>query len=43
MVFLDAEGNPFPLKPGNTWINLIGNSSTLVKADGTWTFTFSMP
>jgi len=40
---LDAEGNPFPLKPGNTWINLIGNSSTLVKADGTWTFTFSMP
>jgi hypothetical protein len=43
MVFLDAEGNPFPLKPGNTWINLIGNSSTLEEANGTWTFTFGMP
>ena len=41
--FIDADGNPFPLKPGNTWINLIGNSSTLVKSDGTWKFTFSMP
>jgi len=41
--FFDANGEPFPLKPGNTWINLIGNSTTLEKADGTWTFTFAIP
>ena len=23
--FVDAEGNPFPLKPGQTWIELIPN------------------
>ncbi len=23
LVFLDEQGNPFPLKPGNTWIHLV--------------------
>lgn len=41
--FFDANGEPFPLKPGNTWINLIGTSTKLEKADGTWTFTFAIP
>lgn len=26
--FLDAEGNPFPLKPGQTWIELVPNYMT---------------
>ncbi|MDK2982218.1 MAG: hypothetical protein PWQ55_2565 [Chloroflexota bacterium] len=26
--FIDAEGNPFPLKPGQTWIELVPNYTT---------------
>jgi hypothetical protein len=26
--FIDAEGNPFPLKPGQTWIELVPNCTT---------------
>ena len=27
--FIDAEGNPFPLKPGQTWVELIPTHSTI--------------
>ncbi|MGV8048982.1 MAG: DUF3048 domain-containing protein [Anaerolineaceae bacterium] len=43
MQFFDKEGNLFPLKPGNTWIGLIGTTSTVQVSDGDWTFTFSIP
>lgn len=23
MRFVDADGNPFPLKPGQTWVNVV--------------------
>lgn len=41
--FFDAQGNLFPLKPGNTWINLIGSSSNLEISNAEWLFTFRMP
>ena len=41
--FFDAQGNLFPLKPGNTWINLIGSSSNLEVSNAEWLFTFRMP
>ena len=41
--FFDAQGNLFPLKPGNTWINLIGSSTSLEVSNAEWFFTFRMP
>jgi len=41
--FFDAQGNLFPLKPGNTWINLVGSNTTLEVTDSEWFFTFRMP
>lgn len=31
--FIDAEGNPFPLKPGETWIEIVSLSSRAWEAD----------
>ena len=31
--FIDKEGNPFPLKPGQTWIELIPEYSSLWETD----------
>ena len=31
--FMDAEGNPFPLKPGETWINIVSLTSRAWEAD----------
>jgi len=41
--FLDANGDPFPLKPGNTWMAIMGVNSTVSQADGDWKFTFYLP
>jgi hypothetical protein len=41
--FLDAEGEILPLKPGNTWVVIFGQTSGVTEEDGTWTFTFSIP
>ena len=41
--FFDADGNPFPLKPGNSWMALMGTSTPNVEQDGEWTFQFSIP
>ncbi len=35
---------PYPLKPGNTWFEVIGESSSFLEdEDGTWSFDFKMP
>ena len=35
---------PYPLKPGNVWFEILGESSTLnLLPDGSWDFEFSMP
>ncbi|MDD3949163.1 MAG: DUF3048 C-terminal domain-containing protein [Anaerolineaceae bacterium] len=41
--FFDAEGNPFQLKPGNTWIVIFGLTSPTDIEEGDWSFRFSMP
>jgi hypothetical protein len=41
--FLDAEGEILPLKPGNTWVVIFGQSSGVVEDEGTWTFNFRIP
>ena len=42
--FLDANKNLMPLKPGNSWIVLTGNSSTLTQpSTGDWELRFVIP
>ena len=41
--FLDQDGDVFWLKPGNTWVVIMGLNSGLTTDAGTWTFNFFMP
>ena len=41
--FFDQNGNLFPLKPGNSWMALMGTSSSETVDQGEWIFTFSIP
>ncbi len=42
--FLDANGQPIPFKPGQSWIYLLGNRSTLEQPEpGSWAFSFYLP
>jgi hypothetical protein len=41
--FIDSEGEAFRLKPGNTWVVIMGLYSGVTSVDGTWTFNFFMP
>ena len=39
-----ANGQPYPLKPGTTWFQVIGDSSPVEQfEDGSWAFGFSIP
>lgn len=37
------DGTPFPLKPGNTWYEVIGTTSELTQVDEGWRFVFHIP
>ena len=41
--FLDANGDPFPLKPGNTWMAIMGANSSASQIEGDWKFVFYLP
>lgn len=41
--FFDAQGEPFLLKPGNTWMALTGVSTPDIVNGGEWTYQFSIP
>lgn len=41
--YFDTEGKPFPLKPGNTWVVILGLSSPIEVEDGDWSISFSLP
>jgi hypothetical protein len=41
--FIDEEGEIFPLKPGNTWVVIMGIYSNVTENDGSWTFNFRVP
>lgn len=38
-----TDGQPFPLKPGTTFIEIVGTSSTLEQKATDWRFTFQIP
>ena len=39
----NSDGTPFAFKPGNTWFEVIGFSSTAKQTDQSWRFTHQMP
>jgi hypothetical protein len=41
--FTDANGEVFALKPGNTWMVLLGTSSYEQNLEGNWTFNNYLP
>ena len=44
MQFFNHYGIPYPLKPGNTWIVIVGNSSKFEQpAPGQWELRFDLP
>jgi hypothetical protein len=44
LTLVNPDGTPFPFKPGNTWYEVMGNTSTVTQpADGVWRFTFGIP
>jgi hypothetical protein len=44
MILVNKDGTPFALKPGQTWFEVLGTSSTLVdQKNGAWKFTWMIP
>lgn len=41
--FFGSDGQPYALKPGNTWIGLIGKSSSSIPSAKEWTFHMYFP
>ena len=42
--FFQPDGSPIPFKPGNSWIVIVGDSSSVIEGDtGQWNVTFSIP
>jgi hypothetical protein len=41
--FIGMDGEIFPLKPGNTWIAIMGVYSDITEDEGNWTFNFQIP
>lgn len=41
--FLDENGTAFPLKPGNTWVVIMGTNTIQTEDSGSWIFDFRMP
>jgi len=41
--FYDQNGDAFALKPGNTWMVIMGSNSAVLQDNGQWTFTFYIP
>ena len=40
---IGEDGKPFPFKPGNTWVEVMGKNSKVEQKDSDWRFTFSIP
>lgn len=44
MAFVNADGSPFALKPGQTWVEVLGTSSTVTDLkNGAYKFTWLIP
>jgi hypothetical protein len=43
LTLIDANGNPFPFKPGTTWFEVLSTTTELNKTEeGIWRFTFHL-
>lgn len=42
-ILVDKDGKNFPLKPGNTWFEVVGTSTGLENQNPDWRFTFQIP
>jgi hypothetical protein len=40
---ISEDGTPFPFKPGNTWVEVMGAYSKAEQKGNDWRFTFSIP
>jgi len=40
---VDLDGKTFPLKPGNTWFEVVSSKTKLANSDDGWRFTFQLP
>ncbi len=40
---IGEDGKPFPFKPGNTWVEVMGIYSKIEQKDNDWRFSFSIP
>ncbi len=43
LVFVTQDGKFFPFKPGNTWFEVVGSTTTLTQNNSDWRFTFQIP
>jgi hypothetical protein len=43
LILVDANGAPFPLKPGQTWFEVVGLASDVSSEKNAWRFTFRQP
>jgi hypothetical protein len=43
ITFFTEDGQPYPLKPGQTWFEIMGYTSTVDLAPDGWRFTFFIP
>ncbi len=42
-ILTGPDGKPFPLKPGNTWFEIVGSTSGFENDADVWRFKFSIP
>ncbi len=42
-ILVGPDEKPFPLKPGNTWFEVVGTSSNFTNDGSDWRFTFQIP
>lgn len=43
LILVDADGQPFALKPGQTWFEVMGLASDVISEENAWRFTFRQP
>lgn len=42
-ILVGPDNKPFPLKPGNTWFEIVGTSTTRTQEGSDWRFKFQIP
>jgi hypothetical protein len=43
LTLVGEDGKPFPFKPGNTWVEVMGAYSKVEQKGNDWRFTFYIP